>query len=106
MTNHKKLIDVTASLDWKSGTAFPSHKRRYTVLKIDQSVKMPRHKLSRGVAWSKLSAPVHTGYKPLVYQFYVTTFPLGKKNKGETHVFPFSHLRYLRNLSFLYFLLL
>ena len=102
MTNHKKLIDVTASLDQN----FPSQKKRYTVLKIDQSVKMPRHKLSRGVAWSYLSAPVHTGYKPLVYQFYVTIFLLGKKNKAETHVFPFSHLRYLRNLSFLYFLLL
>ena len=103
MTNHKELIDVTASLD-RNCLSFT--KEGYTVLKIDQSIKMPRHKLSMGVAWSYLSAPVHTGYKPLVYQFYVTTFLLGKKNKAETHVFPFSHLRYLRNLSFLYFLLL
>ena len=36
MTNLKKLIDVTASLDQ---TAFPLQKERY-ILKIDQSVKM------------------------------------------------------------------
>ena len=37
MTSHKKLTDVTASLDQ---TGFSSQKKRY-ILKIDQSVKMP-----------------------------------------------------------------
>ena len=36
MTNLKKLIGITASLDQ---TAFPSQEERY-ILKIDQSVKM------------------------------------------------------------------
>ena len=37
MTNHKKLIDVTASLD-RSRLSFTKEKG---ILKIDQSVKMP-----------------------------------------------------------------
>ena len=52
MTNHKKLIDVTASLD-RNCLSFTKGK-----VKIDQSVNMPGHRLSMGVACSYLSAPV------------------------------------------------
>ena len=48
MTNHKTLIDVTASLD-RNCLCFTKGKG---VLKIDQSVKMPPHRLSMGVACS------------------------------------------------------
>ena len=37
MANHKKLIDVTASL-YRNGLSFTQEKG---ILKIDQSVKMP-----------------------------------------------------------------
>ena len=49
MTNHKKIIDVTASL--------PFFLKRNDILKIDQSVKMPLHTLSISVACSYSSAP-------------------------------------------------
>ena len=53
MTNHKKLIDVTASLD---RSCLFYHKRKGT-LKIDQSAKMPRCRLNMGVAFSYSLAP-------------------------------------------------
>ena len=53
MTNHKKLIDVTASLD-RSYLSFTKEKG---ILKIDQSVKMPWHRLSMGIACSYSLAP-------------------------------------------------
>ena len=45
LTYHKTLIDVTASLD-------RNFYKRKCVLKIDQSVEMPWHRLSMGVACS------------------------------------------------------
>ena len=48
MTNHKKLIDVTASLDQNC----LSFTKRKGILKIDQSIKMPWHVLNMGVAGS------------------------------------------------------
>ena len=56
ITNHKTLIDVTALLD---RNCLSLHKRK-GVLKIDQSVKMPWHRLSMGVANSCSSAPDKT----------------------------------------------
>ena len=53
ITKHKALIDVTASLD-RNCLFF--HKRN-GVLKIDQSVKMPWHRLTMGVGSSCSSAP-------------------------------------------------
>ena len=50
MTNHKKLIDVT-------GAGLPLFWKRKGILKIDHSVKMPRYRLSVGVACSNWSAP-------------------------------------------------
>ena len=50
ITNHKTLIDVT-------GPELPFFHNRKGVLKIDQSVKMPWHRLSMGVAGSCSSAP-------------------------------------------------
>ena len=50
MTNQKTLIGVT-------GPELPFFHKRKGVLKIDQSVKMPWHRLSMGVACSYSSAP-------------------------------------------------
>ena len=43
-----------------TGPELPFFHKRKGVLKIDQSVKMPWHKLSMGIASSGSSAPVHT----------------------------------------------
>ena len=52
--------DQSQETDWRHGVTGPElpffHKRK-GILKIDQSVKMPRHKLSKGVACSHSSAP-------------------------------------------------
>ena len=58
MTNYKTLIDVT-------GPELPIFYKRKVILKIDQSVKMPWHRLSMGVAGSYSSAPAWTKTKPL-----------------------------------------
>lgn len=51
MTNHKKVIDVTASHEWNY---LSFHKKRHT--KIRRSVKMPWHRRSIRVACSYTSA--------------------------------------------------
>ena len=53
MINHKKLIDATES------ELLFFHERK-GILKIDQSIKVPCHRLSTGVAGSYSSAPGHT----------------------------------------------
>ena len=53
ITNHKTLVDVT-------GPELPFFHKRKGVLKIDQSVKMPLHRLRMGVASSYSSAPDST----------------------------------------------
>ena len=58
MINHKKLIDVTAPLN-RNYFSFTKEILK-GILKIDQSVKVPCHRLSTGVAGSYSSAPGHT----------------------------------------------
>lgn len=45
MTNYKKLVDFT-------GPELPFFYKREGIPKIDQSIKMPRHRLRMGVAGS------------------------------------------------------
>ena len=52
MTNHKNLIDVTVSLVQNC-----LYLEKRGILKIDQSVKMPLHRLCIVVACSNSSAP-------------------------------------------------
>ena len=58
MTNHKKLFDVLALLD-RNCLSFTKEKG---ILKIDQSAKIPRHRLSVGDACSFSSAPGQTRF--------------------------------------------
>ena len=58
MTNHKKLIDVTLSLD-RNCLSFTKE----VILKINQSVKMPWLRLSVRVACSYSSAPARSIYR-------------------------------------------
>ena len=53
MTNHKILVDV-------SGQGLPFFHKRKGILKIDQSIKMPWHRLSMEAASSYSSSPVAT----------------------------------------------
>ena len=54
MTNHMKLIDVTSTASLNRNCLSSTKK---DILKLDQSVKMPWHTLSMGVACSHSSAP-------------------------------------------------
>ena len=55
MTGDKKLVDVT-------GPEVSFFHKRKGILKVDQSVNMPWHRLSIGVACSYLSAPGETPF--------------------------------------------
>ena len=54
MTNNMKLTDFTSTASLDRNCLYSTKK---DIIKLDQSVKMPWHRLSMGVACSHSSAP-------------------------------------------------